>query len=98
MVVMRGVAAHFPLKTTCRKDTDPPWINDNIRRKIRRRRAIYRLEGRSGAWKKMKKDTERLIKKRMTVYQDSQRLVLLASDGHRSFFLNVKAYMTKKKP
>ena len=34
----------------------------------------------------------------MTTYQDSQRLVLLARDGHRSFFRNAKLYTTKQKP
>ena len=46
---------------------------------------------------KLKKATKRLLKKRMWIYQDNQRLVLLAGDGDRSFFKNVKAYMTKEK-
>ena len=96
--IMGGVAMHFPLKTTRRKDTDPPWLNDTVRRKIRRRKAIYRREGRSVAWKCLKKATLQLLQRRMRVYQDSQRLVLLADDGDRSFFKNVKAYMTKEKP
>ena len=97
-ILAAGVSSHFPWKTTRRKDSDPPWINDAVRRKIRRRKAIYRLEGRSIRWKKMKKDTMALLKRRMKVYQDSQREVLLASDGHRSFFKNAKSYMTKEKP
>ena len=32
------------------------------------------------------------------MYQDSQRLVLLANDGDRCFFKNIKSYMTKEKP
>ena len=31
-------------------------------------------------------------------YQDSQRLVLLDGEGHRSFFKNAKSYMTRQKP
>ena len=54
-IVMGGVAHHFPLITTRRKDTDPPWINDRVRRRIRRRCCIYKEEGRSVAWKKLKK-------------------------------------------
>ena len=64
-IVMKGVGEFFPLKTTRRKDTDPPWINDNIRRKVRRRKAIYRVEGTSAAWKRLKKATVALVKKRM---------------------------------
>ena len=50
------------------------------------------------AWKRQKKRTTDLINKRMKVYQDSQRIVLLAGDGHRSFFKNARAYMTKERP
>ena len=34
----------------------------------------------------------------MKTYQDSQRIVLLARDGHRCFFKNAKAYMSKDRP
>ena len=94
-IVNGGVAAHFPMKTTRRKDTDPPWINEKVRRKIRRRKAVYREQGRSPLWKSLKKATDRLIKEGMRTYQDSQRIVLLAGDGHRCFFKNAKAYMSK---
>ena len=60
-VLSSGVSNFFPMKTSRRKDTDPQWINNNIWRKIRRRRAIYRAEGRLAAWKNLKKDTVRLI-------------------------------------
>ena len=70
----------------------------NVRRRIRRRRAIYRLEGRSASWKRLKKDTSALIKRRMLKYQDSQRVALLDGEGHRSFFKNAKSYMTRQKP
>ena len=33
----------FPVRTVKRKSTDLPWINKAIRRKIRRRMAVYRL-------------------------------------------------------
>ena len=63
--IAAGVEGYFPLKTTRRKDTDPPWINDKVRRKIRRRKAVYRIEGRSAKWKSMKKQTDQLIKRRI---------------------------------
>ena len=45
---------HFKLKTTTRRETDPPWINDNVRRLWRKRRKVYDREGRSKLWKKLK--------------------------------------------
>ena len=49
------VAANFKLITTTRKSTDPLWINASIKRRVRQQRKIYRREGRSAAWKWMKK-------------------------------------------
>ena len=54
----------FPLKKGRRKFTDLPWINKAIRKKIRRRMRIYVREGRSELWKRIKKETDEMIKKR----------------------------------
>ena len=48
-----GAVEHF--FTTRRKSTDPPWVNAAIRRLVRRRKRVYVEEGRSPAWKRMKK-------------------------------------------
>ena len=82
----------FPLITMRRKSTDLPWINAGIRRLIRRRKAIYKREGRSAAWKKLKKKTDRFIKFRKGKYEESQKLCLLADDAIRHFWKNCKTY------
>ena len=46
--------AFFPLRTMKKKSTDLPWINRAIRKRIRRRMAVYRKEGRSELWKFLK--------------------------------------------
>ena len=55
-------------------------------------------EGRSVRWKRMKKLTNKLIERRRNIYMDSQRMVLLEDDGHRSFFKNVRSYKNFEKP
>ena len=89
----------FPLITTKRKSTDLPWINWAIRAKIRARNRLYRLQGRSAAWKRLKKVTDRMIEKRKEKYRIVQIENLTDErDSNRSFFKNVKAYGTKDRP
>ena len=88
----------FPLITVRKKSTDCPWINHRIRKLIRRRKGVYRREGRSAKWRRLKKLTERLIHDRRLVYLDSQKECLLVEDATRNFFRNVKAFKTKDRP
>ena len=89
---------HFPWKTTVRRETDPPWINDYILNLIAKRRKIYDREGRSPRWKKLKKRTARICKKRARVYMQRQKETMTAPDASRAFFKNVKAYQCREKP
>lgn len=88
----------FPLITVRRKSTDFPWINRRIRKLICRRKGVYVREGCSSKWKRLKKVTEELIKKRREKYLDSQRECLLVEDASRNFFRNVKAFQAKERP
>ena len=63
------------------------------------KRGIYRREGRSEKWRRMRKVVEDLIEKRRECYGGSQKDALLAGDGDRNFFKNVKNYRSaEKKP
>ena len=53
----------LPYKKTRFRSTDDPWIDDKIRRKVRARKRIFKLEKRSRRWKKLKTITTRLIRK-----------------------------------
>ena len=94
-----AISNFFPLITIKRRNIDPPWINDKIRKLIRIRKRIFKDEGgRTENWKKMKKRVNELIEKRKKTYQDSQRIKLLADDAERNFFRNTKNYMSKQRP
>lgn len=88
----------FPLLTVRRKSTDCPWINNRVRKLIRRRRGVYRRESRSSKWRRLKKITDELIKNRRETYLQSQRDCLLVEDARRNFFRNVKAFQAKESP
>ena len=53
----------FPLVTVRRKLTDPPWYNAKIRKRITQKKGIYRREGRSPKWRKIKKLLEDLVER-----------------------------------
>ena len=88
----------FPMKTTTKLESDPPWINDEVRRQVKKRRKIYNREGRSFTWKQMKKRTRALIRRRAKNYMEGQKKVLLGPDAIRNFYKNVRAYKSKEKP
>ena len=68
----------FPLVTVQRKSTDPPWFNRRIRKHLKQQRSVYRREGRSSKWKRLKKITADLIAHRRSLYVLSQKDALLA--------------------
>ena len=65
---------------------------------IRRRNRIYRKEGRSATWKRLKKVTDEMIRKRKRHYMDLKKQQLTESDANRSFFRLVKSFNTAEKP
>ena len=86
------------LKTTTKRISDPPWVNNKIRKLSKRRRKIYDREGWSARWKSLKKQCRDLYNKRAASYMEEQKKVLTAPDASRAFFKNVKAYKSKEKP
>ena len=85
-MISAAICSIFPLRTIKRRNIDPPWINAAVKRLIKRRKRIYKVEGgRTANWKRMKKIVQKLIDKRKKVYHDSQKQALLAEDGDRNF-------------
>ena len=54
----------FPLIRVRRKTNDCPWINNRIHKLIGRRRGVYRREGRSKKWRRLKKLADDMIRNR----------------------------------
>ena len=88
----------YPRVYIKKKSTDDPWINDNIRKRIRQRRSVFKREGRLRKWKKLKKICERMIKRRREAYFEKHKIVLSSPDAARKFFQNVNAYKSSEKP
>ena len=77
----------FPVKTVTRRKSDPPWVNEKIRRLCMKRRKIYDKEGRSKRWRKLRKLSSELYRKRAQVYLETQKKLLTGPDASR-FFLS----------
>ena len=92
------IAVCFVMKTTTKRVTDPPWVNNKIRKLSKKRRTIYDREGRSPRWKELKKQCKDLYNRRARAYMEEQKKTLTAPDVSRAFFKNVKAYQTREKP
>ena len=98
-MITAAVDACFPLVTTRKKSTDLPWISWAIRKRIARRKRLFKLEGRSAAWKRLKKVTDEMIAKRKEKYRIVQINNLThPRDSNRSFFKSIKAFGTSDKP
>ena len=90
---MQGaLGRYFPLVTVRRKSTDPPWYNQKIRKRLKQERGIYRREGRSPKWRKVRRLLEDLVERRRKNYCGSQKDALLARDGDRAFFKYIQNY------
>ena len=88
----------FPVRTTRRKSTNPPWINKTILKKIKRRNTLYTKEGKTELWHDMKKNIEAMIKDRKKKFMIIKKEQLTAKDANRSFFRLVKSFSTPEKP
>ena len=59
----------FSWKRVRRKTTDKPWISDALHCRIKRRKAVFRLQGRSEVWKRLDKGIRQTITFRKRMYE-----------------------------
>ena len=96
--ITTALETFFPLITVKKKSTDCPWINSRIRAMVKDRKGIYRREGRSKKWRRLRKVISELNNRRRATYLGSQKDCLLVDDARRNFFRNVKAFRSKERP
>ena len=94
----RYMDVYFPWRTTTKRESDPPWINDTLRKLAAKRRRIYHKQGRSRRWKALKKKSDELYRTRAANYIRTQRDKLTSPDASRAFYKNVRAYKAREKP
>ena len=67
-----AMSVFFPLITRRLRSDQDPWINGALERMIAGRKKIFKLQGRSKSWKKVKKRTEAIIREQKKGYLDYQ--------------------------
>ena len=97
-ILDEGMDYFFPLKTVRRKSNDLPWFNEVARKKVRKKKAVYKAEGRSARWKAVKADLDRYLSRRKQKYLGKQRGRISDPKRCKMFFKNVKAFDSPEKP
>ena len=94
----RHVDMCFPLRAIVIKSTDKPWMNNFIRRAVRRRKKIFKKEYRSNRWRRHKKKIVRLIQERKTEYMDGIKQSVKEAGNTRAYHQAIKKLQTKDTP
>ena len=89
---------YFPKKKVRRKSDDLPWLNETAKKKIARKRAVFRDEGNSERWHALRVDLEEYLEKRREIFLRKQRDKLLGPAADKQFFKNVSSFKSYDKP
>ena len=88
----------FVWRTTTRKQSEDPWIDDYLRKLWKRRRKVYDRDGRSPLWRVLTRKASKRYRKRMSKFLELQRKNLTSGQSARKFHKLVKAYSSREKP
>ena len=88
---------HFPTKITRVKDDDLPWMDDEARKRIRKKKAVFKAEARSPRWEAIRKNIDTYLEKRREKFLERQKENLTGPDASRQFFRNVKDFKTHER-
>ena len=91
-----AMSKSYQIITTTRKSSQPQWINQYVLDLIDQRRAVFRREGRSLEWKRLKKRTRAIIKRRKAFFNKKKQEKMLAADS-KSFHRYVRSTVSDEK-
>ena len=89
---------HFPWKTVRRKETDLPWFGLTARKMARKKKAVYRLEGRSDKWWHLREKLDAHLAVRQETFLAKQRDKFIGPEAQKHFYKNIKAFKNMDKP
>ena len=72
-IFLEGMNRAYELKTRRKKSSEPAWMADWLRELIRKRRELFKSEGRSDRWKTFKEKITRIITERKDTYNAELR-------------------------
>ena len=89
---------HAPFKERKIRSTDDPWITDNIRSLIRRRKRVFSKQGRSQKWKEIKCKTDLMILERKKKYYEAECNKLQMPNAHQIAYRALNNIKEEEKP
>lgn len=89
---------HFPIKSVRHKESDLPWFNATARKKCKRKKAVFRDEGKSERWMALRDDLDEYLAARQEKYLEKQRTNLIGGSAYREFYKNIKSFGTAERP
>ena len=90
----KGMKQCFEHKTSTKKSSEPPWMSKELRDMIRRRRAVFKRDGRSENWWRLKLRSRNAIKERRDKYNSERREKIMGADKN-NFYKCVNAFLNQ---
>ena len=89
---------HFPMKTSRRKASDLPWINDVARKRIKKKKIVFKEEGKSPRWVALRDSLDVYLERRRLSFLSGQRDRLTSPEANKQFYKNVSAFKSAERP
>ena len=84
-VITNLVDQLFPLTTVRQRSNEPPWITQGIRRICRKKKRVYKREGKSNLWLALEERSEAMIERSKEQFADTAE-----QKGAKAYFNAVK--------
>ena len=78
---------HFPMVTIRARSNEKPWVTNGIRRRSKKKKRVYREEGRSPRWRGLCEEMEEEIRQKKSAFVDK---VLEDGNTGKSYYSAVK--------
>ena len=88
----------FPWKEFVIKSTDPPWMNNDIRRCSKSKRRAFRQEGRGPNYRRLEKEMNKLVKEAKSRFFEGVKAEVVEKGNNRGYYRAVKRFSTKDCP
>ena len=77
------------------KSTDPPWMNNDVRRSANRKRREFILNGRSSRYRRLQKETGTLVRKAKKEFFKEVKEEALTSGNSSGWYRRLENYRQK---
>ena len=82
----------FPTRRVRKKDIYLPWFNEVVKKKIRKKKAVYKDKGRSPRLLAIEAELDRFLARRREKFLGNQRENISSPEATKTLFRNIKAY------